>query len=96
MAGSELVAQSSIRPHPKNESRAHFHRHFDGSITYTVKPGDTLSEIGRQAFEFMYGRTPEARELLSIVLHIHALNQLHGQLKAGQVLEWDMTFNRRE
>ncbi|HEY9791338.1 MAG TPA: LysM domain-containing protein [Candidatus Obscuribacterales bacterium] len=65
-----------------------FHVHSDGSITYTVQEGDNLSLIARRAFQSEHGRSPDARELLNTVLHIDGKNQLRGQLRVGQVLEW--------
>jgi hypothetical protein len=77
------------RPHGSR-----FHHHSDGLVTYTVQSGDTLSTIALAAFEFTYGRTPDPRELLNAVLQIDATNTLRGHLRAGQVLEWERTFNQ--
>lgn len=78
------------------KATSRFNLHSDGSITYTVQTGDTLSIIARGAFQFKYGRCPDSRELMNAVLCIDLTNQLHGQLRIGQVLEWKAGLNSPE
>ena len=72
---------------------ANFYQHSDGTVTYTVQPGDTVASVALTAFQYGHGRYPELPELARAVKQISGDNHLDGNLRPGQVLSWHKTLS---